>query len=102
VGRERLTTPFPSELRTHWTEIKRVRNYLAHEALALWQLDRNLGLCSDEELVEALIEYEASFLDWSEQLEPIAQEALRERGISREDYKFSREEMRRMILNEDV
>jgi hypothetical protein len=97
---ERLANSFPDDLRTHWTEIKQIRNHLAHEALVLWQLDRNLGLRSDEELVDSLVEYESSFLAWSEQLEPIAQEALREHGIRPEDCEFSRQDMRRMILND--
>lgn len=97
----RLAAVFPEDLRAHWDEIKQVRNQLAHETLVLWQLDHNLGLRSDEALVDFLLEYESSFIDWSERLEPIAQKCLRERGISPEDYDFSREEMRRMILADD-
>lgn len=95
----RLAKAVPSELQEHWEEIKRVRNQLAHETLVLWQFERRLGLRSDEELVDLLLEYESSFLGWAEALEPVAHQCLLDKGINPEELEVSREEMRRMILD---
>lgn len=95
----RLEKAVPVDLREHWEEIKRVRNQLAHETLILWQFERRLGLRSDEELVDLLLEYESSFLHWAEALEPVARQCLLDKGIHPEELEFSRKEMRRMILD---
>lgn len=98
----RLEHLIPDGLKEQFAELRMARNWAAHEALMAWRFERNVGIRGDREFVEHLVEVEQAFREADEHLSAIAEQHLRELGITPEDLNFSKEEIRRMALGEDA
>lgn len=96
----KLEYVLPDGLREHFSELRKTRNWAAHEALVLWRFERSVGIRGDDEFVELLTEIEQTFRQLDQQLSTVADQHLERLGITPEDYNFSRDEIRRMALGE--
>lgn len=96
----RLQYVFPNGLRERYRDLKRIRNHLAHDVLVRWRLERDLGLCTDQEVVDALIEVEDEFRMLEEHLSVLAKRHLHNIGIDPKELHVDRKEMRSMLLGD--
>ena len=93
-----LAYVFPEELRARYRNLKNIRNHLAHDALVRWRLERNLGLCSDQEVVDALVEVENEFHVLAAHLSVLAERHLRDIGVDPEELHVHQEAMRSTLM----
>jgi hypothetical protein len=92
-----LSQAAPPELAGRLPELKRIRNHLAHDVLLRWRFERNLGLCTDDEVVAGLIEVEQEVAALAALMDEAAAGHLRALGISKDEMHVDRAEMRRHL-----
>ncbi|HEX8065219.1 MAG TPA: hypothetical protein VF520_01695 [Thermoleophilaceae bacterium] len=91
-----LKDALPEGLTTRFPELKRIRNHLAHDMLVRWRFERNLELCDDREVVEGLIEVEREFRELQQQMSAVADQHLRDIGVT--DTDMTRSDIREIVL----
>lgn len=91
----------PPGLAQRLPELKRIRNHLAHDVLLRWRLETNIGLATHQEVIEGLIEVEAEFRQLAEQLDAVADQNLREKGIDLADIDLSADELREILRRDE-
>jgi hypothetical protein len=91
----------PPELAENFARLKRIRNQLAHEILLRWRFETNLGIATHDEVAEGLAEIAVEYEDWAEQLDRIADEQMREKGLDPDDLGLTREDVAELLRGKD-
>lgn len=77
--------------------LRELRNAMAHEVLLRWRLERNVGLCTDRDVAEALIEIDGEFAAWTTQLDALTASEMQRLGIGPADEAMAASELRAIL-----